>query len=134
MISGYPPASSGFAAALAPAGSKRYVSQTATGIDGRSGDVVLMIGTTKGAFLLSSDAHRASWEMQRAQDFIQQILEEEVTALRGREKSERKAAVDAAPGYRNGYGKARQQPLSSGTITCDASGYGVWRNASRVGR
>ena len=37
---------------------------------------------------------------EKAQEFIQQILEEEVTELLGREKSERKAAVDAAPGYR----------------------------------
>ena len=28
-----------------------------------------------------------------------------------------KAAVDAAPGYRNGYGKARRLAMSSGTIT-----------------
>ena len=54
---------------------------------------------------------------EKAQEFIQQILEEEVTELLGREKSERKAAVDAAPGYRNGYGKARRLSMSSGTIT-----------------
>ena len=54
---------------------------------------------------------------EKAQEFIQQILEEEVTELLGREKSERKAAVDAAPGYRNGYGKARRLSTSSGTIT-----------------
>ena len=54
---------------------------------------------------------------EKTQEFIQQILEEEVTELLGREKSERKAAVDAAPGYRNGYGKARRLSMSSGTIT-----------------
>ena len=54
---------------------------------------------------------------EKAREFIQQILEEEVTELLGREKSERKAAVDAAPGYRNGYGKARRLSMSSGTIT-----------------
>ena len=54
---------------------------------------------------------------EKATEFIQQILEEEVTELLGREKSERKAAVDAAPGYRNGYGKARRLSMSSGTIT-----------------
>ena len=37
---------------------------------------------------------------------VQRILEEEVTELLGREKSERKTVVDPAPGYRNGYGKA----------------------------
>jgi len=54
---------------------------------------------------------------EKAQEFIQQILEEEVTELLGRKKSERKAAVDAAPGYRNGYGKPRRLSMSSGTIT-----------------
>ena len=65
---------------------------------------------------------RPMWETlegmvrEKAQEFIQQIMEEEVTELLGREKSERKAAVDAAPGYRNGYGKARRLSMSSGTI------------------
>lgn len=54
---------------------------------------------------------------EKAQEMIQQILEEEVTELLGREKSERKAAVDARPGYRNGHGKPRRLSLSSGTIT-----------------
>ncbi len=64
-----------------------------------------------------------SWETleemvrDRAQAFIEQILEEEVTAVLGREKSERRAAVDARPGYRNGYGKPRRLAMSSGTIT-----------------
>ena len=64
-----------------------------------------------------------SWETleemvrHRAQAFIQQILEEEVTAVLGRAKSERRAAVDAQPGYRNGYGKPRRLAMSSGTIT-----------------
>ena len=53
----------------------------------------------------------------RAQAFIQQILEEEVTELLGRGKSERRAAVDAPAGYRNGYGKPRRLAMSSGTIT-----------------
>ena len=69
------------------------------------------------------ESTRPMWESlegavrEKAQEFIQQILEEEVTELLGREKSERKAAVDAAPGYRNGYGKARRLAMSSGTIT-----------------
>jgi len=54
---------------------------------------------------------------EKAQEFIQEILEEEVTELLGRRKSERRAAVDASPGYRNGYGKARRLAMSSGTIT-----------------
>jgi putative transposase len=53
---------------------------------------------------------------QQVQRFIQALLEEEVTELLGRTKSARKEAVDAAPGYRNGYGKPRRLTLTSGTI------------------
>ena len=66
---------------------------------------------------------RPMWETlegmvrEKAQEFIQQIMEEEVTELLGREKSERRAAVDPSPGYRNGYGKPRRLTMSSGTIT-----------------
>lgn len=54
---------------------------------------------------------------QKAQEFIQHILEEEVTELLGREKSERRGVVDAPAGYRNGHGKPRRLAMSSGTIT-----------------
>jgi transposase-like protein len=54
---------------------------------------------------------------EQAQAFIQQILEEEVTELLGREKSERIEVVDAPKGYRNGYGEPRKLTMSSGTIT-----------------
>ncbi len=40
-----------------------------------------------------------------AQEFIQSVLEHEVRALLGRERSERKE-IDALPGYRNGHGKS----------------------------
>ena len=66
---------------------------------------------------------RPMWEMlegmvrEKAQEFIQQIMEEEVTELLGREKSERRSTVDSAEGYRNGYGKPRRLAMSSGTIT-----------------
>lgn len=50
------------------------------------------------------------------QHFVQALLEE-VTELLGRTKSARREAVDAAPGYRNGYGKPRRLTLTSGTIT-----------------
>jgi transposase-like protein len=53
----------------------------------------------------------------RAQAFIQSILDEEVTELLGREKSERIEGVDAVMGYRNGRGKPRKLTMSSGTIT-----------------
>lgn len=58
-----------------------------------------------------------AWTRQRIQAFIQAVLEEEVTTFLSRRKSERRAAVDAAPGYRNGYGKPRRLSLTSGTIT-----------------
>jgi putative transposase len=52
----------------------------------------------------------------QVQRFIQALLEEEVTELLGRTKSARREAIDAAPGYRNGYGKPRRLTLTSGTI------------------
>jgi transposase-like protein len=57
------------------------------------------------------------WVRTQVQTFVQDLLEAEVTELLGRRKSERRAAVDGAPGYRNGYGKPRQLTLCSGTIT-----------------
>jgi putative transposase len=51
------------------------------------------------------------------QQFIQGVLEEEVTALLERPKSARGMAVDAPAGYRNGYGKSRRLSLTSGTHT-----------------
>jgi putative transposase len=54
---------------------------------------------------------------EHVQRFIQALLEEEVTELLGRTKSARREAVDAAPGYRNGYGKRQWLTLKSGTIT-----------------
>src|ERR1044071_8543660 len=51
------------------------------------------------------------------QQFIQALLEEEVTELLGRTKAARREAVDASSGYRNGYGKPRRLTLTSGTIT-----------------
>src|SRR5713101_7776780 len=54
---------------------------------------------------------------EHVQRFIQALLEEEVTELLGRTKSTRREGVDAAQGYRNGYGKPRRLTLTSGTIT-----------------
>src|SRR5215470_2504243 len=51
---------------------------------------------------------------EQVQHFIQTLLEEEVTELLGRTKSARREAVDAAPGYRNGYGKPRRLTLTNG--------------------
>lgn len=65
----------------------------------------------------------ATWETLEAyarthvQAFLQQLLEDEVTALLGRPKSARRAAVDTPAGSRNGYGKPRRLALMNGTIT-----------------
>lgn len=48
---------------------------------------------------------------------IQTVLEEEVTELLGRQKSERRQAIDSPPVYRNGHGKPRNLTLGCGTIT-----------------
>jgi putative transposase len=67
-------------------------------------------------------ASRPAWETletfarAQVQEFIQQLLEDEVTELLGREKSERRATVDAPRGSRNGHGKPRQLALMNGTI------------------
>lgn len=68
-------------------------------------------------------ASRPAWETletfarAHVQDFIQQLLEDEVAELLGRRKSARRTAVDAPPGSRNGHGKPRQLALMNGTIT-----------------
>src|SRR5882672_9421895 len=61
--------------------------------------------------------HVEAFVRDHVQQFIQTLLEEEVTELLGRTKSARREAVDAVPGYRNGYGKPQQLTLTSGTIT-----------------
>lgn len=58
-----------------------------------------------------------AWAREKIQRFLQALLEEEVTTFLGRRKSERRAAVDARPGYRNGYGKRRRLSLTWGTLT-----------------
>mgnify|MGYP001551398901 CR=1 FL=1 len=50
------------------------------------------------------------------QRLMQRVLEEEVDAVLGRRKSERRTD-DSNPGYRNGHGRPRDLALSSGTIT-----------------
>jgi putative transposase len=52
----------------------------------------------------------------KVREFIQTLLEAEVTELLGRRKSERCTAVDNPLVYRNGYGKARRLTLGCGTI------------------
>jgi len=43
---------------------------------------------------------------EQVQQLIQELLEAEVTELLGRSKCQRREAVDARPGYRNGHGAA----------------------------
>lgn len=52
----------------------------------------------------------------QVQRCLQQVLEEEVDAVLGRSKSERRSP-DTTSGYRNGYGKPRQLARLNGTIT-----------------
>jgi putative transposase len=52
----------------------------------------------------------------RIQEFVQTLLEEEVTALVGRAKSERREAVDVPAVYRNGHGKPRKLSMMGGTV------------------
>jgi transposase-like protein len=47
---------------------------------------------------------------------LQRVLDEEVDELLGRARYERRSALDAPRGYRNGYGKPRRLSLSNGTI------------------
>ena len=51
------------------------------------------------------------------QQLLQRMLEEEVDGLLGRTRYGRRAVVDAAAGYRNGFGKPRRLSMSNGTIT-----------------
>jgi putative transposase len=50
------------------------------------------------------------------QKLLQKVLEEEITELLGRQRSERRDPVDSKEGYRNGYGKSRKLSMSCGTI------------------
>jgi putative transposase len=73
-------------------------------------------------FITESAASSPLWETletyarEHIQQFVQRLLEEEVDALLGRKKRERRSAATPV-GYRNGYGKPRQLALTSGTIT-----------------
>jgi putative transposase len=54
---------------------------------------------------------------QGVQRLLQRVLEEEVDSVLGRGRYERRAAVDAGGGYRNGYGKPRRLSVMAGTVT-----------------
>ena len=53
---------------------------------------------------------------ERIQSWLQDLLQEEVTELLGRAKSQRRSEDDVV-GYRNGYGKPRRIALSFGTVS-----------------
>ena len=55
------------------------------------------------------------WTRGRIQEWMQQLLVEEVTEFLGRAKQQRRG-VDMQ-GYRNGYGKPRRLTMRSGTVT-----------------
>jgi transposase-like protein len=60
-----------------------------------------------------------SWARTQIQGLLQNILEEEVTELLGRHKSERRSGegkIDPHPGSRNGHGKPRKVGLMNGSI------------------
>jgi putative transposase len=67
----------------------------------------------------SSATYEVLEEMVRVkvQEYIQEILEDEVETFLGRKKSERIKVVDGTPGYRNGYGKKKKFTVMNGTIT-----------------
>ena len=52
----------------------------------------------------------------KVQEYIQEILEEEIEVFLGRKKSERIKSVDGTVGWRNGYGKPKQFTVMNGTI------------------
>lgn len=53
----------------------------------------------------------------KAQEYIQDILKDEVESFLGRKKSERMKMIDGTSGYRNGHGKPKKFTLMNGTIT-----------------
>jgi len=53
----------------------------------------------------------------KVREYIQDILEDEVSEFLGRKKSEKIRLVDRARGYRNGYGKPKKFAMMGGTIT-----------------
>lgn len=67
----------------------------------------------------SRATYEALEEMVRikVQEYIQDILEEEIESFLGRKKSERHKMIDGTPGYWNGHGKPKKFSVMNGTIT-----------------
>jgi transposase-like protein len=72
-----------------------------------------------GTAMPSSATYEVLEEMVRlkVQEYIQEILEDEVEQFLGRKKSERIKPVDGTPGYWNGHGKKKKFTVMNGTIT-----------------
>ena len=75
--------------------------------------------------------HLEDFVREHVQGFIQALLEEEVTELLRRTKSARREPVDAAQGYRNGYGKPRR--LTPGACVSVIAPVGRHRLTGRPG-
>jgi putative transposase len=73
--------------------------------------------TEAGAASSPTWATLEAFARESMQQFLQRLLVEEVDGLLGRTRYARRDPVDAAPGYRNGFGKPRRLSLSNGTIT-----------------
>ena len=58
-----------------------------------------------------------AWVRSQVQEWIQSLLEEEVTELLGRGWYARRQRIDAPKGYRNGYHDPRHLTLSCGTLS-----------------
>ena len=74
---------------------------------------------------------------EQIRTWLQRLLDAEVEGLVGRPRYGRRAGVDTAAGYRNGYGKPRRVTLSVGTIAvrrrvCACGGATSWRRRPRV--
>ncbi len=67
---------------------------------------------SKGVFYECMEAYAR----EKIREWVQDLLEQEVVELLGRDKSERKASEVEQRGYRNGYGKPRRFTLSMGTV------------------
>lgn len=65
----------------------------------------------------------------KVQEYIQEIVEDEIKVFLGRKKSERIQMVDATPGYWNGHGKTKKFSVMNGTITVRRPR--VWRTKER---
>ena len=72
--------------------------------------------TTEAAASMLSWETLENFARHGVQQLLQRVLEEEVEQLLGRRRSQRRAAIDPQPGYRNGYGKRRKLAMSNGTI------------------